>query len=216
MGCVPYQTVEDANRCLRQTICLYEGRPVHVDSVQGDHGIIGPANITIRARPLPLRGRDTELRFRLDDPRFDIAGMQLGYINSVNDAYWAERTLHQGTTQGIADINTTLRVVPHDDGPGNGNWSSFFENTGITDMFSRNYPSVQTILAKWDTSSDLRSHAFSRCFALSKDSFRNDYMVYYKGIAVAFGDIRKGGVVLNKKFTHLREQLEELGINVAA
>lgn len=215
MGCIPYQTVDDASRSLRNTVVLLAGQPIYINQVGGPGGLVRPDQVTLSYYTIPMSSRRPAVTCTLADPLLDISNLRLGYLNASADAVWCERFPNQGTTQGLNDTNVSARTCRSGSGDEpNWNFTSFMETGDMVGMFREQYPPVRDILAKFEGEKGFRSAAFSRCFALSKDGFRGDYLVHYKGEPVAFGDIKRG-VELNNKFKHLREQLTELGINVA-
>jgi hypothetical protein len=195
---------------------MYNDNPVFVRSVDGPGGVVDLEDIRIHADQLPFRSGEPRMTFPLSDPLVDISNMRIGYANSTHDAVWCERFPNRGNTQGLNETNVQTTVLPRPDGdaPHYG-IIDLCSGSSLIDMFKQNYPDVKHIVAKFDSTGRFGSAAFSRVFALSKDSFRGDYLIHYKGTPVAFGDIHNG-VNLNKNYRHLKEQLVEYGINVAA
>jgi hypothetical protein len=215
VGCIPYQSTADAERSLRGSIILFEGKPVWVERVRGPDGHTTPDQINIDLVPLPFSLSNQRSRVTLDDLRIDISNIRLGMVNIGDDAVWCERTPHRGTIQGLYSGNVNMRTIQSHDRDNEPH--AHFDQLTTTDALGKfcegSYPSVQEIVAKFEANSEFRSAAFSRCFALSKDPLRGDYIVVYKGFQVGFGNVSQG-ISLAKRYNHLREQLEELGIRV--
>lgn len=215
MGCIPYQNVEDAARSLRQTVILYKGAPAFVRTVDGPAGVVTPDQITLHLNMYPVKSR-VRLEVQLDDPALDITNMRVGYINTDTDAVWCERFPYQGTTQGLNNNNINTRTVNAGTGKEpHWSFSDLMEIGDINQMFVGGYPRMQEVVAKFNESDSVRSIAFNRIFAVSRDEKRGDFLIHYKGEAAGGGDLSRG-FTLGRKFTYLKEQLQELGINVAA
>lgn len=216
MGCIPYQTARDANSSLLNTIILHDGIPHYVTEVSsGRDNVASLDQIVLRLHPIPMRGGGAIVT-NLADPRLDITSMRIGYLNTDHDSLWCTRFPVRGAAQGLCNRNVSVNHITNTGFEVSTNFLGLAESPSMLHMFSNTYPSVQEILSGFQRDKQIRSRAFSRLFALSRDDFRGDYIVYYRTDKVAFGNLDDGSVRMAPRFEYLKEQLMELGLNVLA
>lgn len=214
MGCIPYQTVADASRSLQSTYIMFDGRPVWVTDVDGPGGILNPDQITIRFIPTPIVRGTARQHCTLNDPRLDISNLRLGYLNAPEDCVYCSRAPNRSTVQGLNNANVSINNITNNGDEMRYSLVDVAALPTFVDMFTNTYPTVREVLTEFKTSR-VRSRAFGRLFALSRDDFRGDYVVHYRNDKVGYGDLETGRVNLAKQYSYLREQLVEMGLNVA-
>lgn len=215
MGCIPYQRVADAQQCLQNTIVLFRGLPHQVINVSGRAGVVNPHGITVHLMSCPIQANAQPIDCRLDDPNLDISNMRLGFVNDNNNAYWFTRYPHRGNAQGLSDANTaTFPVTRFGDEPRR-DLTRLVGLPGFLSPFNGNYPTVKAILRDMAEDKKIRSRAFHRLFAISRDEFRGDFIVHYKQDKVGFGHLSDQKINLTKDYLHLKEQFTECGFDVA-
>jgi hypothetical protein len=214
MGCIPYQTVRDALQSLHRNIILYKGSPHYVYHIVGPNGVCTQDQITLQLHTLPLTDNSRVLEVRLDDPEVDVSSMRLGFVNRGYDALWCSRFPHRGNAQGLVDNNVATYTITKFGDEARTNFSHLWNYPAFTHQFTGGYPTVSEILKAFEEDKSVRSRAFDRRFAISRDQLRGDYIVHYKIEAVGYGNIERGQLKLANGFSYLKEQFQEAGFNV--
>jgi hypothetical protein len=214
MGCILYDNTNDASRRLRNSIIMYKKKPIYVATVDGPSGITSARNIALHVSLLPYTGRGTFV-VMLDDPDLCIHGMTLGYINYGNAVYY-RRQPNRNNVQGLSSDN--LVGEPLMDSLDVPSFTSLITGTEFSNMMENKYPTIAEIEALFKANERInKSQAFDRVLAIENDVFRGDQIVYYKNQKIGFGRVLTGsGLILHKDYRHLREQLLEKNIRVAA
>ena len=216
MGCIPYQTVRDALQSLHRNIILYKGSPHYVYHISGPGNACTQDQIILQLHTLPLVDTSHILEVRLDDPELDISSMRLGFVNRGYDAVWCSRFPHRGNAQGLVDSNVATYNITKFGNEARHAFSRLWNYSEFHHQFVGGYPSVSEILKAFNEDRNIRSRAFDRKFAISRDQLRGDYIVHYKIEAVGYGNIERGQLKLAKGFLYLKEQFQEAGFNVVA
>lgn len=215
---IKYESVEDAQMRLRNTVVLYKGKPVVVTSVQHGRGEDeGPMRVLIQDLPINLaKAEPFDRGLRLEDEKaerkyisskyFDIAPFPLGYVNSPDGAFYCARLPNRVQKQGLCAENFSGKL-------NNGmsvNWQTFLKCKETPAMIANNYPSFDKAMAALER---CPSVAFSREFCLVKDEVLPDLIfLYHKGVKV--GWYNKEGISLGQKFRCLKECLKEMPLRV--
>lgn len=218
MGCIPYQTVRDAQACLQRNIILYKNWPHYVSSVDGPNGVVGLDDITLCLVKLSLKstGDNKTVNVTLDDPDINVTNVQIGFTNLTLDALWCSRIPIRGNAQGLAESNLNWSFVTNTGAEERVSFSRLIGKDTFSHQFSGSYPTVPDILASFEQDKNLRSRAFHRQYAISRDEFRKDFVVHYRQRAVGFGALKDRKLYLTADYKHLKERFEECGFNVAA
>lgn len=214
MGCIPYQTVRDALQSLHRNLILYRGLPHFVYSISGPNGVCSQDQIMLQLNSVPARLSNGIIEVPLSDPNVDISSMRLGFVNRTNDALWCSRFPHRGNAQGLVDANVSVMTITKFGNETRTSFSRLWEYEEFNHMFDGKYPTVQKILKDFEEDKTIRSRAFDRRFAISRDQLRGDYIVHYKTEPVGYGNIERGELKINNNFKYLKEQFQEAGFNV--
>lgn len=209
---IKYETVDDANLRLRDTVVLYKGEPVFIHSVRRAET---PDEIfRVYYSPLPLskakvlsRGEDADKRKYISSKHFDICPFRMGYVNSQSKgAFYCCRLPNRVQRQGLSAENfkaITCQGKQVD-------FRTFCCTPEVIHMVNNVYPIFQTALKALDK---VFSIAFHYDFALVKDSnIESLIYLFHRGEKAGF--LNDGKIVLGKKFKCLKEGLIELGLNI--
>ncbi len=217
-----YDTLEEAQSRLKNTIIYYEDEPVYVrDIVDTRHG-----------QPY---GRGQEDRFTLHyytlgrdrkggsdtlaNPAFRQNNFKLGYFNIGSGVPGTEpgseklrtgyltRITTRRTKQGICQEN--LMVVPTERDLGNLRFGDMHLSQPVKDMLTGTYMSPEAA-ASHVVDRGSFSAAFHRHFAFSYDDFREDIVLLYRGHKIGFGDCEE--ITLGPQYKFCREAALEAGI----
>lgn len=209
---IKYENLEDARMRLRGTVVLYSGEPFYVRDVQRpqtkEDGIF-----RVIGNLLPLTGREgfeeaagVEMKKFISSKNFDIGAFRMGYVNSPNGAFYCSRLPNRQQKQGLSGDTFSGKTNKGKPVP----FTTFTTTKEVINMVKNDYPSFEVAkraLVK------VPAVAFSRDFCLEKDEILEELQhLYHKGTKV--GAILGGNLVLGKKFTCLKESLEELGVRV--
>jgi hypothetical protein len=213
---IKYESVEDASMRLRNTIVLYEGKPVFITGITAG---TGDDILRVRFKELPLDpnknfggpfedAEDGGKRKFISSKHFDISPFRLGYVNHPKyGAFYVQRLPHRIQKQGFssesyaAKTNAGLVI----------SWAVFTQSKETVAMINNDYPSfdrAKALLGK------IPSVAFCRDYSLMKDEVLPELMfLYHKGQKVGF--VNETGVTLGEKFKCLKESLSEVKVRAA-
>lgn len=230
---IPYESVGDAQMRLNSTVVLYDNEPVYITQVSP----VGPDDpkpdvFRVYAQPLPygggikpkrvwkdpfergpdfMEGEDgkvDKLRKYISSRKFDLAPFPMGFMNKDGNVHYTSRAPRRQQKQGLSEGTFTDRVIAS-----NIPRLSFGEaisSQEFVDCVMGKYPSVQeaTEMLKSDA---VRSVAFCRTFALSKDDDLEDLIyLYHKTEKVGF--ILGQQLKLTQLANCLKEALREVGV----
>lgn len=215
-----FDTAEDASQKLAQTVIFYRDRPVFIHSIKNS-----PKGILITATDLPLKpsGDPYDLRIEITDKDLDWTrlGERLGYLNvdwlnQYKQAVYVCRYPVRKSIQGLSKQNT---VIPHLQAPLNNSNASgksfYYENMltlpGFVQMLSNTYPSYTEIQDKFSRHPEAHSYAFHRWFAVTRKQVGPMFLAY-KGQDIGWSEDMTR-FILDKKYRHLSETLEDQGID---
>lgn len=208
---IKYESVDDARMRLRQTVVLYEGKPVLIrDIVRSDKPGDGIFRVLFDELPSTKRApaipEEEPRRKYISSKYFDIAPFKMGYVNAPTGAFYCSRMPNRMQKQGLCGENFQGR-----DNHGNViTFATFLSTKEVPAMIRGDYPSFANAvraLAK------APSVAFSRDFCVMKDEILEElFHLYHKGKKV--GVSLNGRITLGKNFLCLKESLEELGLKV--
>lgn len=214
---IKYESVEDASMRLRNTVVMYDGKPVFITGITNG---TGDDILRVRFQELPIDpnkrlggpfGDDDEdggKRKFISSKHFDIAPFRLGYVNHPKyGAFYVERLPHRIQKQGFSNesyrgMTNTGGAVP---------WTVFTSSKETVAMINNDYPSfdrAKALLGKTP------SVAFCRDYSLMKDEVLPELIfLYHKGKKVGF--VNETGVTLGEKFKCLKESLGEVKVRAA-
>ena len=133
-----YISREDAERRLDSTICMYDGKPVWVNSP-----INYPAG-TIALTELSAKNNNNQTFTTVMDPKFSITPPELGYINFNKKAYYLQRYPDRKQKQGLS---SALFAGPGFNALIDEYGDRWLRSSAMEDMLTNNYPSYAKALA---------------------------------------------------------------------
>lgn len=217
MGCIPYQTVRDAQQCLNRNVVLYKNLPHYVLDIHGGLGVCGPERINLHITPLPLNPNlpSQTVEVALTDDDLNVSSIQIGFVNEELDAIYCSRVPVRGNDQALTERNVASVNITQTGLERRGSFSRLITKPSFLHQFTGDYPTVDSILDAFDKSEDIRSRAFSRHYAISRDTFRKDFVVHYRQNQVGHGILKDRVLTLVPEYSYLKERFTEAGFNVA-
>lgn len=218
---IKYESLEDASRRLKNTVVLYEGRPVLITDIQEG---AGDSPYRVYADNLPTKrggarfpamefdgeGRpvarkpDADMRKYISSRNFDIAPFPMGYLNTPMGAYYCQRSPGRQQQQGLS--SGTFSAVNYSGAPLS--WGGFLSCDKVDDMVAGRYPTLREALRI-----AAPSVAISRDFCIVRDELFDELcFIYHKNVKV--GLVSDDSVKLAKGKQYVRESLLELGLRV--
>jgi len=208
-----YETQEEINFRLAETIVLYDGKPVFITKVRHPEEEDKKEIARVYFYTLPLfPGQKEERRF-LSSRKFDLTPFKMGYMNYKQKALFLSRLPVRQNRQGLS---TQTLVCQNPDG-------SRAENLGVgglansrefIDMVEGRYPSFKEAGAMLGKN-DCTSVAISRRFAFTLDHDLEALYLYHKDIKCGIAFKEDKGIKVPPKFLFLREEMEECRIPIA-
>lgn len=187
-----FDTVEEAQQKISQTVVMYGDDPVFVVEVGGRAG-----RVTAHVRSL---GDDMGVTraIALSDPLWDVKtlGNRLGYINLEHRGVMASvysrrihiRRAHQ--TQGLSNTNVyldQLKAIPDKGIEAYTYRFSTIHGKFMKETLQQKYPSLSKIKYMMAKNDSLAQIAFDPCLAVSKD-FKGLWKLNYKGKEIGWTD----------------------------
>lgn len=201
-----YDSLEDAERRLLNTVVLYKGDPVYIERIRGLS-----SNQIADVILLPT-GKTAAIETQLDLSSFEVLDLPpLGYVNLANYAHYLVRQPIRAVRQGLCAQNVNISANP--DG-GTPNWDRLMRTQGLVDMFKNKYPTFDSVFDEIIKSDDAKKKAFSKRYALAIDDMES-ITLEYRGINIArANNPKKYGprFTLPKKYEYLTEELTENAI----
>lgn len=218
---IKYENPEDAMMRLRNTVVMYKDQPVYITNIVRGETKDDILRVLFKELPTGTAGnpkriidpeeaaKDSQRKY-ISSKHFDIAPFRLGYVNRQegSGAFYCTRLPNRIQKQGLCGENfrafDNLKAqIP---------FAAFLSCKETPAMIANQYPSFDravTLLSK------CQSVAFHRDFALMKDSVIPELIfLYHKGEKV--GAYMNGAAMLGKKFTCLKESLQEMKVAVGA
>lgn len=215
-----FDTQEEAQQKIVETVILHKGLPIWVQSAKSSgRGKITVYYIYIDDPSSETRSGD------ISDPDFDFRsiGERLGYLN-INEGMFKEavylrrtpvRRSHQ--TQGLSRHNL---YIPETRGSSNlgiprQRWAfnQVYRMNTFAHMFKNEYPTLKQLRLAFAKEGNRVSAAFHQRLAISK-SPTGLFNLEYKSQDIGYSeDLEK--FKLGPEFGHLRESLDEAGLRVA-
>lgn len=198
---IKYDNAEDTTMRLGECVVLHNSIPYYCRSgYMSDEGVI-------KLNCVNMPGYRGEKHIPLDDPGLNYQDYKLGYLNLADGAHYMMRMPRRRTKQGLNRENMTSS------NGGRVELASAMKSQGFYDMLTGSYPTMADACKQLVSETNrAETVAFNRRFALGRDSFRGDFLMYYKGERIAFGDMNS--IVLPTDYYHLKEAINQVGINV--
>jgi hypothetical protein len=210
-----YETQEEVNFRLSNSIVTYDGKPVYITRIQHPEDEDGKevARVFFYEIPLKQGGGARETRKFLSSRKFDLATPPLGYMNFQKRALYLSRRPVRQQRQGLT--NDTLSIIGVTGRPTmDHNMNNLITSNGFVDMFANKYPSFKEAGDLLDDG-EVSSVAVSRKFAFLIDHDLEALFLTHKSVrcGVAFKDDK--GMKIPDKYHFLKEELEEARIPIA-
>lgn len=210
-----FDTVEEANQKLAQTVIFYEDEPVYVSEAAGRRG-------AIKLNLMKIPHLSETLTVPLKDPKLNFRnlGGRIGYIN-VNEQFYREAIYSWRThvrsarqTQGLSRANmrfTMIRGFPDEGIPGRSPvWEDMYRKDYGKDSLKGVYPSIEDASKSLFRDENPRfSTAIHRLYAFKRPKIGPVYFEY-KGKDIGWTDDFHT-IRLHEDYSHLGEDIESLG-----
>ena len=210
---IPYESVNDANMRLGNTIVLYDGKPVYVREVgaigegEGKNGDI--FRVYVKELPLTAEDRGNYDRKFISSKKFDLAPFPMGFMNHNGKAIYLSRAPKKQQRQGLSEGTLSSYTLGDTTGSRAVRFNDLLRMTEFTDCISNKYPNVREATRLVEAGAD--SVAFSRVFAIARDASLPELIyLYHKKDKVGF--IMDGNLKLSARGRCLRESLNEAGV----
>jgi hypothetical protein len=210
---IQYESVNDANMRLGNTIVLYDGKPVYIREVgalgegEGANGDI--YRVYIKNLPISPTDRGAYERKFISSKKFDLAPFPMGFMNLNEHAVYLSRAPKKQQKQGLSEGTLSAVTVGDPLGQQRIRFADLLNKKEFADCISGNYPNVREATRLIEAGA--QSVAFSRCFAMARDTALPELIyLYHKKDKVGF--IMDGAFKLSAKGRCLRESLQEVGV----
>ena len=213
---IKYETLEEADRRLRNTVVLYDNEPVYISAVEPSPEGAADDIYRVYACPLPLtQGNLNQAAFRkyISSGKFDFAPFKMGFLNLPEGVFFMERIPQRaGYKQGLSQNGYTIYSLGSGDIPTPA-FASMISDPAFVAMIKGQYPCLK------DTMEQLRSKkkeclATMRNLAISHEDDLELSIAHYKRkrVGIITDDDR---LKLSTKFRFLQEEMEENKIPLA-
>lgn len=212
-----YETLEEINFRLQNTVVLYDGKPVYITKVRDPEEDVGKEIARVYFVELPYGGKNVlngkETRKYLSSKNFDLAPFKMGYFNIDGKAIFATRNPVRQNQQGLSSRTLKLTDIrgrmPEDIG-----FNMVLGCQGFVDMVNGKFPDFKDVGALLGDK-DQHSVAVSRSFALAIDHDLEALLLMHKGIKCGIALKDDKAMRLPPKFHFLRHEAEECRIPLA-
>lgn len=205
-----YETAEEVEFRLRNTVVLYDGDPVYITKTNlpgaDDEGEIA----RVFFQPLPYNGRGREVRKYLSSKKFDLTPFKMGFMNYEGAAYFLARQPLRQNRQGLGAGTLSIKNMSPNETRGI-DFNTVITADGFVDMIRGKYPSFQEA-GEMLNGGDAYSVAVSRSFCFLFDTDLDMLLLSHRGVKC--GTAMKGdkAIRLPEKFHFLRQEAEECRI----
>lgn len=212
-----YETQEEVNFRLNNTVVLYDGKPVYITRINMPEAEDKKEIARVFFVELPY-GRKLgdgvkETRKYLSSRNFDLAPFRMGYFNHNGEAVFASRTPIRQNQQGLNAKNVTF-VDTRGKRAENMNFNEMVKSQGFVDMVNGVFPdffAAGELLGNKDNS----SIAISRSFCFRMDHDLEALLLLHKGIKCGIALKGDRALKVPPKFHFLREEMEQCRIPLA-
>jgi len=215
---IQYESIEEAEMRLTNTVVLYDGKPVYIDRVANHNG---DDVFRVYARPLPLDKRadplDEQFRKFISSKKFDLSGFKMGFMNIKGHSVYMSRLPRKQYKQGLAQATLGVEYLgkqgPYDMKAAGLDLrlTNLIYLKEFAAMLEGKYPSFNEAKKMLDNGAN--TVAFHREFALGKDD-ELDGLVYLYHKRDKVGFILNDTVNLANKMQCLKECLLEAGLRI--
>lgn len=165
-----YDSIEQVNRYLVNTVVLYDQQPYWVNRAIGNDR---DPSITL----LELPGYRRELSCSVSDPLLNYQSFQLGYVNLDNGSVvYCRRMPKRQQQQGLSGRNIWTGGIDFD---------VLTRSRGFARSLVNDYPTIAKATKLLEDGH--RSVAISRHIAIAKDEHNNEFVFMYRGRTVGVG-----------------------------
>lgn len=185
-----FETANDGNMRLRNTVIRYKGRPVFCEGVDDD----------LRLHCMWLHD-GKNIRIAKNDPELDYSASSLGMVNSNGEAIFCSRVPCRKWKQGLGRENVSVKGLGRDR-PREVNGLIRSKSLGMT--IENKFPSMEACLKMLRTR-QVASVAFSRKFAVRR--IGDKIALYFRTRIV--GEIKEDKPSLDDRYNYLQEVLQE-------
>lgn len=196
-----YDNLEDAKSKLINTFALFQGKSFTIKNLWNAEGT-KPEDNKFVVNGTHLCSRTAVGEISIDDPEFNCAHYNIGYVNQSGIAVWFFRVPMKQYKQGLNYQQVQMRTT-------NAAFAGveFKHSASIGKMLENDYPTFKKA-SDWLSSGDAHVMAFNRNFAVSRDKIHKDFLLEYKGQQIGFTEDLKHFKLL-EEHTHLLEALKE-------
>ncbi len=212
-----YETQEEVNFRLNNTVVLYNGKPVYITrvnmpEVEDKREIARVFFVELPYGKMIVDGAK-ETRKYLSSRKFDLAPFRMGYFNHNGEAIFASRTPVRQNQQGLNARNVTF-VDASGKRADNMNFNEMIKSQGFVDMVNGVFPDF-TAAGEMLGNKDNSSIAVSRSFAFHVDHDLEALLLLHKGIRCGIALKGDRALKVPPKFHFLREEMEQCRIPLA-
>ena len=217
-----YQTVEEAQQKLMNTLVMYGDAPAYVMTARNSTKL-GVRGIVIQAHSTPvINGEAEKITAPINDPKWNFRdlGAKIGYVNyRQNSRKEVVYLMRQGIrkaveTQGLSRHNMVIQEPSRKTSGASSGWSvnpirfqDLVFTRELADMMMNVYPSIKKTVKDFETDPELSSQAFGRCFSIHRDKIGPFYL-HYRDRPIGYtSDMYRWKVA--KDYHYLAESLEE-------
>ncbi len=217
-----YDTREEANQKLANTVVMYKNSPVYVRETGGQNGS-GGSKLTLLFKHLRTGSLD-EACILDRSWEFRDLGSRLGYMNvdlgngGHKEASYVTRMGVRAShaTQGLSQKNLNFKPLKGSNrlslSPLNLTFPTIYCLPFFSDMLEMKYPDLKDISTQFSKNTSLISKAFSRQFAVRRDDVGPFYL-QYRGKDVGYTDDFYRWKI-SPQYSFLSEQLEYNNLNL--
>lgn len=212
-----YETQEEVNFRLNNTVVLYDGKPVYITRVNMPEVEDKKEIARVFFVELPYGKRlgegAKETRKYLSSRKFDLAPFRMGYFNHNGEAIFVSRAPVRQNQQGLNAKNVTF-IDACGKRAENMNFNEMIKSQGFVDMVNGVFPDF-TAAGELLGNKDSSSIAISRSFAFHVDHDLEALMLLHKGIPCGIALKGDRALKVPPKFHFLREEMEQCRIPLA-
>ena len=209
-----YETQEEINFRLYNTVVMYDGNPVYITRVSLPENEDEKEIARVFFLELPYGGlavaRNQETRKYLSSRKFDLAPFRMGYFNHGGQAIFASRAPVRQNQQGLTSKNVTFTDIRGRKSDIM-NFNEMLRSKGFVDMVNGVYPTFKEVGDMVGTK-EQTSVAVSRLFAVGLDQDLEALVLLHKGIRCGIALKGDRGLRVSPKFQFLKEELEQCRI----
>lgn len=185
-----YDNAHDANMRLSESVIMFNGRPVYIHNVREERPLMVVFSY--------LSGDKGEILKSIEDDRFSLTPVKLGYMNYQGKAVYTQRIPCRRWKQGLHRENFDVGEQHHMD-------RAILTTAEMEDTILNKYLSYKEALNQVATG-ECQSAAYHRSFCFSKCEETGLVWLSYRGERA--GWVQDGRAVLGEHSQYLAEELE--------